>query len=347
MKYLFISILFITALNATGQNDIEQNDWYSKHESEIYYGLSNFPISAFLKIDDGILIYSHQKGELLRLNKEHLVTKRWKVKVRDQIIESPILNYYDDRTVVLGSFLDRRSIWLDLKNNDISKESGKLNPKSKYIKADRFRYIKYNGYQIVMNQNNGHPTTLASLYAYKIFKKKKLYSLDIPNSGVGFNGNIIDFVSYEGILWVLDVVEKKIILFDSTFNVFATKDINYLWPYSYLKRIPKQGLAIRIDCQWMYDRAQDKLYVYTRSYERDVEGLRRRSQIYQVYLTPNHEVKLKLLVEKPEYLFIDQILDGVAYFTAGGEQLYDPNHELFDFDGKTDFVYQLKFDAID
>lgn len=128
--------------------------------------------------------------------------------------------------------------------------------------------------------------------------------------------------------------------------MFATKDINHLWPYSYLKRISRQGMAIFIDCQWMYDRAQNKLYMYTRSYERDVDGLGHHSQIYQVYLTPKHEVKLQLLVEKPEYLNINQILDGVAYFTASGEKLYDPNHELFDFDGKTDFVYQLKLDSM-
>lgn len=209
MKHLFISILFITAFNANAQYEIEQKAWYTKYGGKIYYGLSNFPISAFLKIDDGILIYSHQKGELLRLNDEHLVTQKWKVKVRHQILESPILNYYDKSTVILGSFLDRRSIWLDLKNNSISRENGKLNPKSKYIKADNFRYMKYNGYQLVMNQNNEHPTTLASLYAYKTFKKHKLYSLDIPNSGAADNGNIIDFVTYNDMVWILDVVEKK------------------------------------------------------------------------------------------------------------------------------------------
>lgn len=341
MRTLLFCVLLCFSYSSLAQHGIEDNDWYARYDSELYYGLSSFSISSFLKVEEGILIYSHQKGELLYLNNEHLIIKSWNIKVRHSLIEHPVLYFYDDNTVVLSSFVDRKSYWLKLKSKYRWKETDKLNPGTKYLQSDLFRYKSYLGHKIVMNQNNGHPETLASLYAYKGFKKQKLYSIDIPEAGVANNGNIIDSEIHTGFLWTLDVVKKELNLFDSSLNVSISKDISYLWDNSYLRKIRKQGLAIIIDCQLLYDRKADKLYLFKQSYDRSQEGISRLTQLFQVKLD-QQEINFKLVVEKPAYISIDQVFNNIIYFTSGGEEILNPNPDEFDFDGKTDFVYQIE-----
>lgn len=338
----FLSIaLILLNISAFGQ-DIEQNEWYSRHDSKLYYGLTDFPISSFLKVEDGILLYSHQKEELLYLNDNHLIQKKWRIKSKHKVMEDPTLHYYDNQTVVLGSFLDRKSYWLRLKTLRIWKEADKLNPEAKYKQTDDFHYASFAGYKIVMNQNNNHPAILASLFAYRGLSKQKLFSIDIPNSGIANKGNIIDVTAHNGLLWTLDGLNKEIIVFDSSLNILTKQSISFLWPPDYLNNIVKQGLAIRVDCKWLFDHIENKLYLFNQSNDRSEKGVEKLTQVFHVTVEGS-KINFEMVLEKKAYLDINQIIGGAAYFITGGEELANtPSSTNYDFDGKTEFVYSLE-----
>ncbi|PTB96523.1 hypothetical protein C9994_06970 [Marivirga lumbricoides] len=341
IKFFTVSVLnLFLVYNSVSQEMESKDNWLERKGGKLFYGLEGYSFTSFLKITNGVLAYSQEKGKVFYLNNEHVIKKQWDVKTHHKVLENPQFYYYDYNTVVLGSFLDKNALWFDLGKLEMYEKREKKNNKSKFLKIHNYYNIRFGNYQLVLNQNNNHSKILASLYAYKGIRKKKVYILDIPNSGVANTGNIIDFKVYQNHLWLLDVIDKKIIVFNKDLNVILEKDIKDLWSYNYLEGVQKTGLMIKIDCQFYYDNINDSLYLSKQSYS-TTNGIDRNTSLYTVSLNDGN-MELNKILERDSYLNIKQISAGKMYILEPGQEkaLKDRSFSIID-QGKYSYIYEI------
>jgi len=179
------------------------------------------------------------------------------------------------------------------------------------------------------------------LYAYKGIRRKALYTLNISNAGVAQTGNVIDFVAYQNQIWVLDVVNKRILVLNKELEIVLEKDIKHLWDFNYLKKIPRTGQMIPIDCQLYYDNINQALYLSKQSYSKK-DGLKRNTSVYRVTLN-DRDFKLDKVLERASYLNINQITAGKMYILEAGQEkeAKDRSFSILD-QGKYQYVYEIE-----